>query len=319
MDFHDLLNDPSKHILVIGAGNLDIVSISTQLIDEQNNNMKSHIRTCFGGVSRNVAENLARLGESVNFVTVVGDDDIGHQLLKYTSESGVNIDSCIISEGKRTGSYIAIYDKNGQLQYSLEDMELFKTLTTNHLRLNQRLFEEAKMVFFDANLPVTTIKTIFSLAKKAKIPVCADATSISLAQKLDNYLDKLYLLTANANEAGVICQKRNSLADPNDSHASARFIINSGTKICVIPMAEFGVSYATSETSGSIPAMRTKITDPTGAGDALTATIIYGIVNNIPLDDSIRLGVTAASLTLRYTGTVYPGLSVERLYEDLVI
>ena len=36
--------------------------------------------------------------------------------------------------------------------------------------------------------------------------------------------------------------------------------------------------------------------DTTGAGDALTATVLFGLLNDIPIDDAVRLGVTAASL-----------------------
>ena len=39
-------------------------------------------------------------------------------------------------------------------------------------------------------------------------------------------------------------------------------------------------------------------------------------LNDIPLDDAVRLGVAAASLTLRYPGSVYPNLSLEKLYEQ---
>ena len=87
----------------------------------------------------------------------------------------------------------------------------------------------------------------------------------------------------------------------------------------VIALAAFGVCYATSETSGYIPAIRTEILDPTGAGDALTATVLFALLNDMPIDDAVRLGVSAASLTLRYPGSVVPDLSLEKLYDHLVI
>jgi len=89
--------------------------------------------------------------------------------------------------------------------------------------------------------------------------------------------------------------------------------------IALITLAEFGVVYATHEISGHIPAIQTPIIDPTGAGDALTATVLYGLVNDMDLDDAVRLGVSAASITLRHSGTVYPELTLEKLYEQLVI
>ncbi|MEN6394155.1 MAG: PfkB family carbohydrate kinase, partial [Anaerolineaceae bacterium] len=90
-------------------------------------------------------------------------------------------------------------------------------------------------------------------------------------------------------------------------------------KIVVITLGDQGLCYATSEISGFIPAIKTEIVDPTGAGDALTATLIFALLNNIPIDDAVRLGVSAASLTLRHSGAVVPDLSLQKLYDQLVI
>jgi pseudouridine kinase len=42
-------------------------------------------------------------------------------------------------------------------------------------------------------------------------------------------------------------------------------------------------------------------------------------MNNIEIDDAARLGVSAASLALRHQGTVFPDLSLERLYDELAV
>ena len=100
---------------------------------------------------------------------------------------------------------------------------------------------------------------------------------------------------------------------------AARRLVNRGVEIAIITLAKAGVCYSTQDVNGHVPAVRTKVIDPTGSGDALTATVLFGLVNDIPLDDAVRLGVTAASLVLRHPGTVLPELSLERLYEELVI
>jgi pseudouridine kinase len=51
----------------------------------------------------------------------------------------------------------------------------------------------------------------------------------------------------------------------------------------------------------------------------MTAAVLFALLNNIDLDDAIRLGVSAASLTLRHPGTVYPHLSLEGLYDQLLV
>jgi pseudouridine kinase len=108
-------------------------------------------------------------------------------------------------------------------------------------------------------------------------------------------------------------------SDRDTAMEAARMLVNQGVGIALVTLAEYGVVYATSETTGHIPAIRTRISDPTGAGDAMTAAVLFALLNDINLDDAIRLGVSAASLTLRHPGSVYPNLSLEGLYDQLLV
>ena len=90
-----------------------------------------------------------------------------------------------------------------------------------------------------------------------------------------------------------------------------------GVDIALVTMDEFGVGYATAETSGHVPEVQTEVLDPTGAGDAQTAAVQFGLLNGIPLDESVRLGISAAALTRRTPGSVVPNLSLEMLYDEL--
>ena len=92
-----------------------------------------------------------------------------------------------------------------------------------------------------------------------------------------------------------------------------------GTDIVVITLAEEGVVYATADASGHVPAMATNFIDSTGASDALTAAVVFGLLNDIPIDEAVRLGASAAALTLSCSDTVCVDLSLELLYEHLVI
>ena len=171
----------------------------------------------------------------------------------------------------------------------------------------------------DANLPKETLRTVMSLAKTAKIPVCADPTSTTLAGKLKPYLKKLTLVTPNSAEAAILTDGAYNTTRRREALQAAKHLVSHGVGIVIVAMAAFGVCYATSETSGYIPAIRTEIVDPTGAGDAMTATVLFALLNDIELDDAVRLGVSAASLTLRHRGAVVPHLSLEELYNQLVI
>lgn len=305
-------------LLIIGASGLDVVGrLEGDLLAGTSN--PARIRTGFGGVARNVAENLARLGQAVQLVTVVGTDKNGDELLAYTEAAGVDVTACLRTDEYPTGFYMGVLDKEGTRKFAMDDMRLIACLTPDSLRTRADLFASASMVFLDTNLPEKTIKTAFSLAKKAHIPICADPTSTSLARKLQPHLNKLHLVTPNSAEAGLLTGLAFESSERKTALEAARALVNQGVGTALIPLAEYGVVYATSETTGHIPAIRTKTLDPTGAGDALSAAVLFAMVNDIPLDDAVRLGVSAASLTLRHPGTVFPELSLERLYDELVV
>lgn len=303
-------------VLVIGTAGVDIVGrLREDLLPRTSN--PAQIRTTYGGVARNVAENLARLGQRVRLLTMVGNDQAGDQLLQASADAGVDVSWALRTETFPTGSYIAVINSNGVMQFGLDDMRAASAMTADYLRQCEGLFRESSMVFFDANLPKETIRAIFTLAKRAHIPVSADPTSKSLAARLLPYLPRLSVVAQNADEASVLCGRPVSSSNRRDALEAAKCMVASGVEVVIITLAEFGVCYATSETSGHVPAIRTSIIDPTGAGDALTATVIFSLLNEIPIDDAVRLGVTAASLTLRHRGAVLPDLSLEKLYHSL--
>jgi pseudouridine kinase len=206
-----------------------------------------------------------------------------------------------------------------ELQFALDDMHLINSLNSQYLRDRYQLFKQASLLFIDANLPQKTLRTVMSLARQAKLPVFADPATTLLAHRFEPYLSRLYLITPNVNEAAYFCDRVFDPSDPEQALEAAKHLVLQGVQIAIVTLAEFGVCYATSETSGYIPAIRTEIVDPTGGGDALTAAVIFALLNDIPLDDAVRLGVSAASLTLRHRGAVLPDLSLEKLYDHLVI
>ncbi len=318
MEENTLKLDPNLPVIVIGASGLDIVGrLKSEFLMDTSN--PARIRTSFGGVARNVAENLARLGQPVILLSVVGEDERGDRLLTEAKIAGINVDHVLRSSQNPTGSYVGIVAPNGQFQCGIDDMRAMSCLTVDYIQQHAHLFKGASLLFVDMNIPRDVLKTIFSIARRDNLPVCADPTSSALASRLKPYLKRLLLMTPNANEAAIYCTDLEKIDNRRKALEAAKYLVGMGVKIAVITLGGQGLCYATSETSGFIPAIKTEIVDPTGAGDALTAAIIFGLINDIPIDEAVRLGVSAASLTLRYLGAVVSDLSLEKLYDQLVI
>jgi pseudouridine kinase len=313
---NDAVLNPDLPVLVIGAAGMDMVGkVKADL--RQNTSNPAQIRLSFGGAARNVAENLLHLGTPVNFLTVVGADLPGDQLIDAIAKQGAYVGAVVRSDHYPTGTYLAILDGNGKLEYGLDDMRILSELSSQSIHASEKLFSQSSMLFIDANLTKQTLRTIFSIARRAKLPVCADPTTATLASKLIPYLSQIRLVVPNRIEASILSSYSISPGNHREAQDAAKYLVSQGVEIAIVTMAETGVCYATSETSGYVPPVRTEVIDPTGGGDALTAAVLFGLLNQMPIDDAVRLGVAAESLTLAYRGAVVPDLSLEKLYDQL--
>ena len=307
---------PDLPVLVIGAAGMDMVGrIKTDLRPHTSN--PAQIRYSFGGAARNVAENLLHLGTPVTLLTVLGNDEAGNQIFQSIQAAGADVSSVQRSAHYPTGTYLAVVNADGKMEYGLDDMRILSELSSKYIHAYEELFTQSSLVFFDTNLPKETIRTIMSIARREKLPVCADPISEALATKLIPYLQRLRLVVPNAGEAMILCNNERAIGTRREATEAAKCLVSQGVEIAIVTLAELGVCYATSETSGYIPSVQTNIIDPTGAGDALTAGVLFGLLNQMPIDDAVRLGVAAASLTLNYRGAVLPDLSLEKLYDQL--
>ena len=304
------------HVVVVGSAGVDIVGRPTSVLQMGVSN-PGILRMSSGGVGRNVAENLSRLGMDTHLITAVGADPEGQTVLRRTAEAGVHVDRALILDDQKTSAYLAVLDESGNLRLALDDMRPVDSVTPAYLRTCKSLIDGAAAVFVDGNLSPKALAAVISMAVRAGVPVAADPTSVSLASRFTPHLKDLWLLTPNEAEAGVLCPHAVPHADRNLAIDAARHLVSQGVQIAAISMAESGVGYASGESSGFVPAVQTEVIDPTGAGDALTAAIIFALLNEIPLDESVRLGAAAAALTLRTPGSVASNLSLELLYDQL--
>ncbi|MFO7681682.1 MAG: carbohydrate kinase family protein [Chloroflexota bacterium] len=308
----------SKHILVIGATLMDAKGKPTAGLEPSTSN-PAKIRITRGGTARNVAENLGRLGAEVVLITAVGQDFIGQAILAQTAEAGVNIDYALQAEDARTGGYMALLEPDGSLSVALDDVSVMENITPGYLNQHRSLFRDAAMIMMDGSLTTEAMTTAARLAAQYQVPLCADPSSARVAYKLRPFLSQLHLIVPNELEAAALLGVDFYGHDPDASLVMARQLVQAGVTNAVLTLADFGLDYATSDEIGYIPGRYSQIVDNTGTGDAVTAAIIFGLTNDLPVIESIRLGAAAASLTVQTNETVVPNLSLDMLYDHLIV
>ncbi len=309
--------DEERPVVVVGACGVDVIAAPKHLpaLGERS---PSGMRLDFGGVGHNVAANLALLGQPVRIISVLGRDVWGDLVQQHLEALGIDTQG-VLRTDEATGVYVGVLHPQGGIAYSLYAEGALNALTPEHLRQHEGLFQDAAAVFVDANVPRRTLRTLFALARRYRLPVVADPATPALAARLRPYLARLAVVTPNHREAAALVGYDLPQDDFSVLLQAARALVAQGVDLAIITLAEFGVCYATSEASGHIPALKTALVDPTGAGDALTAAVMYALLHGIPVDDAVRLGIAAAALTLASPGTVAMDLSLERLYDQLIL
>ena len=302
--------------VVIGAACLDIKGHLVEPLIEGTSNA-GRLTISVGGVARNIAENLARLGADTTLIAAVGADEFARLIMHQTEEAGVHTDAMLILEDQHSAAYLALLDHNGLLYTALDDSDSVRALTPEYIRENSDLIRSADVVFMDANIRRITADVIIEICNEEQIPLCLEPVAYGLATRYRDRLRGLYLVTPNEREAEALTGM--PVTSPAEATAAAKELIRLGVDIAIITLAREGVVYATAEEHGHIPALANAMVDATGAGEALAAAVLFGLMSDLPVDESVRLGASAAALTVASPDTVRRDLSLESLYAQLLI
>ncbi|HET8728426.1 MAG TPA: carbohydrate kinase family protein [Alphaproteobacteria bacterium] len=264
-----------------------------------------------GGVARNVAESLARLGCRIALVSRLGRDRDGDQVAGDIAGLGVDISFSGRSESGRTAGYTALLDGRGELVVAMADMAIYDEVTPDLVEPLLPALAAYPVWFLDTNFPDGTVRFLLDHRPPEVVLVAVDAVSVAKADKLRGQLDRIDLLIANRDEIGFLADME--IRAPLDVCEAANRLRAEGVGTIAVNMGADGSFLASDRTYDFLPAMPARVCDVTGAGDALTAGVLYGQANGRPIAEAMRLGLANAALTIECPETVNPSLTPDLL------
>ena len=263
----------------------------------------------FGGVARNVAENLSRLGREVLMVSRVGDDESGRAVVRHLQSLGIDT-SFVSMSGRPTASYTAILEPNGELVLGLADMVIYDEITPALLEAAVPALLECELWFVDANLPAETLRWIAGVS--SHLALSADAISVVKSRRLTGILDIASPLFLNIAQAASILG-----VDAFPDAGAAAHAMSQRVLAGVVTAGAAGVAAWLKDEVRIMPARPATVRDVTGAGDALIAGTLFGITGGVPgFFRAVQLGLAAAAITVESGSTTAPHLTANLLYES---
>lgn len=269
-----------------------------------------------GGGGFNAARNLARLGFDVTMISPRGGDPTGELVSEAADFAGVQ-DRPFVFLDRKTPSYTAILENDGNLVIALADMDLYRMFVPRRLSIRavRDAFAATDFILMDANLPAETLTSVVERASGLGKPVGAIAISPAKAVKLKACLHGIDYLFLNEAEAVALTGER-----PNDPSHWPSLLGDIGLRGGVVTRGQRDlIAFADRRVVALEPANVENVADVTGAGDSLAAGVISALMRGLSLADAVREGVAAAALTVQSPHAVNENLSPDLVRQTLAL
>jgi pseudouridine kinase len=272
-----------------------------------------------GGVARNIAEVLGRLGSKPLLYSVVGNDSRGLSMLhRLSTEYGIQAspETVRIVDSANTATYIAVMNEKGDLHTACADMAVFDVIQPPP----QNVLDQAEILVLDANPPVHILHQAALYAKRAGVKVLLEPTSVAKALAVardDSLMSCLTFATPNVDELSAMADGWSTTEDDHDillydgdlslvkplaekvirrMNSEAYLLVTVGAKGCLLATKKSATSEITFE---RFPAKKVlHVRNATGAGDTLAGSFVNALLKGKTVPEAVVAGIEAATLSL---------------------
>lgn len=305
-----LVRPEAGSVLVVGGAVLDAkVRIAVRPVMGSSNPGTS--TSTVGGVGRNIAENLARLGTPTSLVTAVGDDLAGRTVVARTEAAGVQCRH-VVTSPHPTGTYSAVLDDGGDLLIAVADMRATDELTVADLDAVPQLLTGVDALVVDANLDASVLRWLLTSAAEAAVRAFFEPVSVAKATDTAGVLDgtaPVHTVTPNVDELAALVGAPVA-GDVESVRAAASLLHERGVQHVWVRRGTRGSLLSVAQGSAVlVGAPATSVEDVTGAGDAMTAGYVHALLRGVDPVEAARFGQVVAALTVASADTVRPDLT----------
>jgi D-glycero-beta-D-manno-heptose-7-phosphate kinase len=261
------------------------------------------------GGAANVANNLRELGGAVDLIGVIGDDESGAQLKNELAAKGIHSTGLITDPERRTTTKMRVVTTRNQ-QVSRIDFESDHEVGT---AIEEALASQVEMrapaaqvvLVSDYQKGVVTRRSMahmIAFAQQNRIPVIVDPKVPHI-----DYYGGATLVTPNHIEAESATNSRIS-TNEDARRASSTLRQRLGVDSVLITRGEHGMWLDHAGDDGYLPAAAREVSDVTGAGDTVIATLALAIAAGATMPEAARLANEAAGIVVGKFGaaTVSP-------------
>jgi len=252
-----------------------------------------------GGSSMNVALNLHKQGIKSKFISAVGEDENGNELIDFLSKQSFPVD-LIQTANLPTSTVQVILDESQQATYTIVEPVAWDAILPDADAIAAVQNSDAFVYCSLTCRNETSKKTILTLLKEARLKVF----DINLRPPFYNpdtlkaLLSEADILKVNEHEI-VYLRDQFSLTGNNDEQILKQLSITFSIKLICLTLGEQGAAVLHEGQLHTHAGYPVKVSDTVGAGDSFLATFISSYLKGYPmdiiLDRACKVGAFVAS------------------------
>ena len=303
--------DREKYVVVIGASNIDIGGHPHRPLIFADSN-PGRITVSFGGVGRNIAHNLSKLGVNTKLITAAGNDVLGREMMQQCINAGIDIEYSITDLDEKSSMYLYINDEKGEMSVAVSHVDIINVITPEYIDSVESVINNAAAVVMDCNV---SHDTFIHLKEICRVPLYVDTVSITHSEKIKGYLEGINTLKPNRYEAEYLTDIK--IENPEDYYEAARSLIDQGVENVYISDESKGILAADRNGIYKIRRYPAHVISTTGAGDSAMAAIVWASLNGRNICDTAKAANAVAAITIEVNETINPHLNNESAVERI--
>ena len=293
-------------IVVIGPVFVDVKGYPLSVYIPAGRNM-GVVETVHGGVSRNIAEDIANMELRPTFLSLVDDNGTGEDVIQKLKNHKVNTDYMRKTKDGM-GTWLAVFNNDGDVVASISKRPDFLPILEIIDQYGDEIFSSCDSVSLEIDTDKEIVKKVFEYARKYNKDVYAVISNMSIAMERRDFFKDTKCFVCNDQEAGILFSENYKGKSPSDM-ADILLTKIRGAKIpsMVVTMGSKGAVYASMNgEKGFVPALKVDVIDTTGAGDSFFAGVCAGLTYGKSLADACRIGTRLAASVIQSIQNVCP-------------
>ena len=298
----------NSYIAVIGGANIDIQGFPHDKLVFHDSNL-GQIKVSLGGVGRNIAENLVKLGVNTKLISVVGTDPYGLKILEEAKVIGLDMEDSIVLKDEATSIYLSMLDESGDMVAAISYMDIYEKLTVDFIKQKKKVIENSKLCIIDTNIPREAMEYI--LMNNNNIDFFLDTVSTAKARKVKDLIGYFHTIKPNKIEAELLTGI--AINNEDDLKIASEYFLQKGVKRVFISLGDNGVFYNDGHNINHIRPPRVKVVNATRAGDAFMAALAYGHFYELGIEEMAKMAIAASLIAISHENTINPYMSIESI------